>query len=279
MTHSWAQDARVIVIDGQTSWRRWFSDLYVYRGALQSLAWRNVRSRYKQALLGMTWALLQPAVQVGVFTVLFGMMVKIPSGGVPYAVFALAGLLPWNVFNKIVSEGAMSLVVSQSIITKLFFPRIYLVLASGASALLDAAVTALLLIAMLVMFHMPPTAQAWLALPALLGVLLFSYGFAALLAAVNARWRDVQHTLPFLLQVGLFVTPVIYQNSFVPERWRWLMAINPLTGLISVFRAAAMGTPLPDSRTLYLSLSVSVAMTVAGVWLFRRSESTIVDVV
>ena len=272
-------DVPVIVIDGRSSWRRWFADLYLYRGALQSLAWRNVRSRYKQAALGMAWAVVQPAVQVGVFTVLFGRLVKVPTGGVPYPVFALAGLLAWNLFNKVANDGAVSLVANQNLIMKLFFPRIYLVLAAGASALLDLVVSSVLLVVLLLVYHIAPTVQLWLAVPALIGMLLFSFGFAALLAAVNARWRDVQHTLPFMLQIGLFVTPVIYQNTFVPERWRWLLAINPLTGLIEVFRAAVLGTKLPELWVLELSLGVSVAMTVAGVWLFRRSEATIVDVV
>ena len=269
----------VIVIDGKPSWRRWFADLYVYRGALQSLSWRNIRSRYKQAALGMTWAVVQPAVQVLVFTVLFGRMVKVPSGGVPYPVFALVGLLAWNLFNKIVSDGAVSLVANQAIITKLFFPRIYLVLAAGASALLDALVTTVLLVILLSVYHIAPTARLWLALPVLLGVLLFSFGFAALLAAINARWRDVQHTIPFMLQIGLFATPVIYQNSFVPARWRWLMALNPLAGLIEGFRSAVLGIPISTPWLVQVSLVISAAMTIVGVWLFRRSESNIVDLV
>ena len=272
-------DLQLIVIDGRTSWRRWVADLYMYRGALQSLAWRNVRSRYKQAALGMTWAVVQPAVQVLVFTVLFGRMVKVPSGGVPYPVFALAGLLAWNLFNKIVSDGAVSLVANQGIITKLFFPRIYLVLASGASALLDAVVTTVLLVILLSVYHIAPTVRLWLAFPALAGVLLFSFGFAALLAAINARWRDVQHIVPFMLQVGLFVTPVIYANSFVPPRWQWVLAFNPLTGLIDIFRAAVLNGPMPTGWIVNLSLAMSAAMTVVGVWCFRQSESTIVDVV
>jgi lipopolysaccharide transport system permease protein len=121
--------------------------------------------------------------------------------------------------------------------------------------------------------------QLWLALPALAGVLLFSFGFASLLAALNARWRDVQHTLPFMLQIGMFVTPVVYQNTLVPARWRWLLALNPLTGLIDVFRAALLGTALPAGWIVSLSLAMSAGMTVAGVWFFRRSEATIVDVV
>lgn len=272
-------DVPVIVIDGRAPWRRWFADLGVYRGALQSLAWRNVRSRYKQAALGMTWAVLQPAVQVLVFTVLFGRLVKVPSGGVPYPVFALAGLLAWNLFAKIVSDGAVSLVANQAIITKLFFPRIYLVLAAGASALLDAVVTSVLLVVLVTIYHVHVGPMALFALPVLAGVVVFSYGFAALLAAINARWRDVQHTVPFMLQIGLFVTPVIYQNSFVPARWRWLLALNPLSGLIETFRAVVIGTAFPPAWMTELSLGVSAVTVVAGVWLFRRSEATIVDVV
>lgn len=272
-------DGPVTVITSRTSWRLWLQDAWVFRGALQSLAWRNLRSRYKQAALGMLWALIQPAVQVGIFTVLFGILAKIPSDGVPYPLFALAGLLPWNLFTKIVSDGAISLVANQHIITKLFFPRIYLVIASGASALVDAAVTAALLAGAMFAFGVAPGPRFLLAVPALAGVLLVSYGLAALLAAVNARWRDVQHTLPFLLQAGLFVTPVIYRPSFVPERWRMLLALNPLTGLVEVFRAAVLGLPMPEMRVLAISLGMSVATLVIGVWYFTRAESSLVDVV
>jgi lipopolysaccharide transport system permease protein len=269
----------IIVIDGSAHWSRWWADLYVYRGALQSLAWRNLRSRYKQAALGMTWAIVQPAVQVGVFTLLFGILANVPSDGVPYPLFALAGLLPWNLFSRIMSDGAVSLVANQGIITKLFFPRIYLVLAAGASAMLDALVTLTLLVGAMWYFGVAPGPAALLALPALLGVLLLTYGLAALLSAINARWRDVQHTVPFLLQIGLFVTPVVYRASFIPERYRWLIELNPLTGLIEIFRASLLGLPMPHARVLAVSLVVSVVMMVAGVWAFRRSETAIVDVI
>ncbi len=267
-----------IVIDGSVPWKRWWVDLVEYRGALKSLMWRNLRSRYKQAALGAAWALLQPALQVGVFTVVFGMLARIPVGDVPYPLFALAGLLPWNIFAKITTEGAVSLVTNQQLVTKLFFPRIYLVLAVGASALLDAAVTLLLLAALLAWYHVVPGSSIVLMIPALAGVIVLSYGFAALLAAINARWRDVQHAVPFLLQVGLFITPVIYRNSLLPERWRWVLALNPLTGFIEVFRAAALGLPLPEARVLYLSLASSAAVILVGVWSFTRAEATVVDI-
>jgi lipopolysaccharide transport system permease protein len=269
----------LIVIDGSAHWSRWWADLYLYRGAFQSLAWRNLRSRYKQATLGMLWAVLQPAVQVGVFTLVFGILAKVPSEGVPYPLFALAGLLPWNLFARVMADGAVSLVANQGIITKLFFPRIYLVLAAGASAMLDALITLTLLIAAMFYFGVAPGPSILLAFPALLGVLLLSYGLAALLSAINARWRDVQHTLPFLLQIGLFVTPVLYRSTFIPERFQWMVELNPLTGLIEIFRASVLGLPMPDSRVLALSLASSVVMIVLGVWAFRRSEAAIVDVI
>ena len=269
----------VVVIDGTSSWRRWLLDLYLYRGALKSLARRNVRSRYKQATLGMAWAVIQPVAQVGVFTLLFGILARVPSGGAPYPLFALAGLLPWNLFSKTISDGAPSLVVNQHMINKLFFPRIYLVIASSASALLDAVVTAVLMTAVMLWFAVSPGANVWLAIPALLGVLMFGYGLAALLASANARWRDVQHTTPFLLQLGLFVTPVVYHTTFIPERWRWLLALNPLTGFIETFRAAVLDVPAPEPRVLITSLTVAMLTSVLGLWQFRRSEAAIVDVV
>jgi lipopolysaccharide transport system permease protein len=274
-----AGDLPVVIIDGTAQWSRWLADVRLYRGALYSLVWRNVRSRYKQAVLGISWAFLQPAIQVGVFTVLFGIIAGVPSGDVPYAVFALAGLLPWNLFARIVSDGSQSLVTNQHIITKLFFPRLFLVLAAGASAFVDAVVTALMLAGLMLFYGLVPGLTLVLVLPAFVGLALFAYGFAALLAAVNARWRDVQHTVPFLLQVGLFLTPVLYPTTVVPERLRWLAALNPLTGWIGLFRSSLLDRPLPPGDVLVQSMATSLVLTVGGFWYFTRAERTIVDVV
>ena len=269
----------VVVIDGSTHWTRWLADVYQYRGALYSLAWRNVRSRYKQAVLGMSWALIQPLVQVGVFTVLFGMIARVPSGDVPYPLFALAALLPWNLFARVVSDGSQSLVTNQHIVTKLFFPRIFLVIAGGASAFLDAAVTAAMLALAMVVYRVAPGMDLWLVVPAFLGLAFFAYGFSALLAAVNARWRDVQHTVPFLLQIGLFLTPVLYPPVLVPQRFRWLAALNPLTGWIELFRASLLNRPLPSADVLVQSIGMSLGIAILGFWYFARAERTMVDLV
>lgn len=268
-----------MIIDASTHWGRWMADVVLYRGALYSLAWRNVRSRYKQAALGMSWALIQPALQVGVFTVLFGIIARVPSGDIPYPLFALAGLLPWNLFARIVTEGSQSLVTNQHIITKLFFPRIFLVLAGGASAFIDAAMTAVMLAVFMIVYGVAPGTSLWLVIPATIGLCSFAYGFAALLAAVNARWRDVQHTVPFLLQIGLFLTPVLYPAIVVPQRVQWLAVLNPLTGWIGLFRSSVLGTALPPSNILLQSIAVSVATSILGFWYFVRAERTIVDVV
>ena len=253
--------------------------MIAYRGALYSLALRNFRSRYKQATLGVTWAVLQPLIQVAVFTVVFSRIAGIDSGGIPYPVFALAGLLPWNVFAKVVTDGSTSLAVNQHIITKLFFPRIYLVISAGTSAVVDAVVGVLLLGALMMLYGIAPTPTLALAVPALLGVMLLAFGLSAFLAAVNARWRDVQHTVPFLIQIGLFVTPIVYPPTAVSERWQWLLAINPLTGLIAAFRASVLGLPLPPTSVLATSLATSVLVVLFGLWYFTRAERTIVDVV
>lgn len=269
----------VVVIDGAAHWSRWWADLYLYRGALYSLAWRNVRSRYKQAGLGMLWAVIQPAVQVGVFTLLFGVIAGVPSGGVPYAVFALCGLLPWNAFAKILSDGAIALSANQALITKIFFPRVYLVLAAGASAILDALVGLALLAIAMITFGVAPSPRLWLAVPAMGGAMLLAFGLAALLAAVNARWRDVQHTIPFVLQIGLFLTPVLYRDSLLPANWRWIAGFNPLSGFIEIFRSSVLGLPLPDPRLLVTSFLVAIASVVIGAWYFTRVEASVVDIV
>jgi lipopolysaccharide transport system permease protein len=268
-----------IVIDRTASWRQWFADLGSYRAALYSLSLRNLRSRYKQATLGIAWAVIQPVLQVAVFTVVFSRIAAIDSQGIPYPLFALAGLLPWNVFAKIMNDGSTSLVINQHIITKLFFPRVYLVFAAGTSAVVDAAVGMVLLAVLMGVYGLAPSAGALLALPVLAGVMLLAFGLSALLAAVNARWRDVQHTIPFLLQIGLLVTPIVYPPSTLSARWQWLLAINPLTAVVAAFRSAVFGLPLPDSRTMLTSVAVCLASVVIGLWYFRRAERTIVDIV
>jgi lipopolysaccharide transport system permease protein len=277
--HSQSSDLPIVVIDASPRWDRWLADVRQYRGALYSLAWRNVRSRYKQAVLGMSWAVIQPMVQVGVFTILFGILARVPTGDVPYPVFALAALIPWNLFAKLVSDGAQSLVTNQHIVTKLFFPRIFLVLAAGASAFIDAAVASVMLIVFMIAYGVLPGLHVWLILPAFLGLVLFAYGFASLLAAVNARWRDVQHTVPFLLQIGMLATPVLYPANILPERWRWIATLNPMTGWVSLFRSAVLGAPLPDGQLLLQSCGLSLLLAVFGFWYFTRAERTVVDVV
>jgi lipopolysaccharide transport system permease protein len=269
----------VVVIGGNARWRRWWNDLITYRGALSSLVRRNLRSRYKQAALGASWALLQPTLQVLVFTVIFGRLARVDTGGLPYPVFALAGLIAWNLFAKVITDASASLVANQHMITKLFFPRIYLVLAAGASALVDAAVGIVLLAVLFIVYGVPLTPALVLGAPLLFSVLLLAYGLGALLAAVNARWRDVQHTVPFLLQVGMFVTPVIYPLSVVPERWQWVMTVNPLAGLVAGFRGAILGRDMPPGDVLITSFVESVAVVALGLWYFTRAERTIVDVV
>jgi lipopolysaccharide transport system permease protein len=227
----------------------------------------------------MLWAIIQPAAQVAVFTLLFGVIAKVPSSGIPYPLFALCGLLPWNAFAKILSDGAIALSANQALITKIFFPRIYLVLAAGASAILDALVGLGLLVIAMVMFGVAPGPRVLLAIPVLLGVMVLAYGLASLLSAVNARWRDVQHTIPFALQIGLFVTPVLYRDSVLPADWRWIVAINPLAGFIEIFRSSVLDLPFPDSRLLATSLGAAVIAVAAGVWYFTRVEASVVDVV
>lgn len=268
-----------VIIDGSTSWKRWWGDLVAYRGALYSLASRNIRSRYKQAVLGVAWAVLQPVLQVAVFTVVFSRIAAVDTAGIPYPLFALAGLLSWNVFSKIVTDGSISLAANQNIITKLFFPRIYLVLSAGASALVDAAVGIVLLSGLMAVYAIAPTMKLLLAFPILCGVMLLAFGVAAFLAAVNARWRDVQHTVPFLLQLGLFATPIVYPATVISEHWRWLLVLNPLAALAAGFRAAVLGQSLPPSTAIVPSLAVTVGIVGLGAWYFSRAERTIVDVV
>jgi lipopolysaccharide transport system permease protein len=268
----------VQVIEPRESARVWLRDLWTFRTALGALCARSIRSRYKQAALGIGWAVIQPLVQVGIYTLVFNGVAQVDTP-VPYPVFALAALLPFNLFQQLVSLGAPAFVLAQGIVTKVYFPRLYTVIAGGASAFANALVTAVLLAGAMLVLRVPVSPLGLLlALPLLAGTVLLGLGIACLLAAVNARWRDVQHALPLLLTVLLYVSPVLYPLDKVPAALRPLAAANPVTGLVDGFRAAVTGTEPSSWPLVWGALAASAAILLFGVWVFERTQARLVDV-
>ena len=255
------------------------ADLWAYRELLYFLIWRDVKVRYKQTVLGAAWAIIQPFFTMVVFSVVFGRLAKIPSDGLPYPVFAYCALLPWQLFAHALTESGNSLVASQNLITKVYFPRLVIPLAAVLGGLVDFAIAFLVLLAMMAYYGIAPTAAvATLPLFLLLAVAT-ALGVGLWLSALNVQYRDVRYTIPFLTQFWLFATPVAYPASLVPEPWRAVFGLNPMAGVVEGFRWALLGTAHAPGPMLAVSGAVVLALLVGGLYYFRRMEKTFADVV
>ena len=257
-----------------------FRELWEYRELLYFLVWRDVKVRYKQTVLGVTWVVLQPLFLALLFTVIFGQLAGISSEGVPFALFAFVALLPWNLFAKGLYEGSTSLVANERLVTKVYFPRLILPASAVVGGLVDFMIGVGVLVGLMLYFGFVPTITI-LALPLFVFVaIILAMGIAFCLSAVDARYRDVRHTLPFLTQVWFFATPVVYPISLVPEAWRWLYALNPMVGVVEGFRWALLGRAWTlDPILMALSLAGVLVIFFAGLLYFTRTERVFADTV
>jgi lipopolysaccharide transport system permease protein len=254
-------------------------DLWVYRELLYFLTLRDIKVRYKQTFLGAAWAIIQPLATMLLFTLFFGKLAKIPSDGVPYPIFAYAGLLPWTFFSNAVSNSGNSLIGSANLITKVYFPRMIIPGAAVGAGLLDFAMAFLVLGALMIYYGV---ALSWsvLALPLLIALTsLLALGMGMLTSALNVKYRDIRHALPFLIQLLMFASPVIYPASLMPQRWRWVLWLNPLTGIIEGFRSSLFGKNPFDWTSLGLSTVITLAVLVYSAYTFRRMERVFADIV
>ena len=254
-------------------------EVWAYRELLYFLVWRDLKVRYKQTAIGAGWVLLQPLFTMGVFTLFFGLLAGIPSNGLPYPLFYLSALLPWTYFASALGRVTNTVVDHQHIITKVYFPRLVLPLAAVLSPLVDFAVGAPLLAGLLWYYGAGSFAGACL-LPLCLGLaMVTALGVGLWLAALNAVYRDVRHAVPFLIQAWMFLSPVAYPGSLVPERWRWLYDLNPLVGVIEGFRLGAAGGGAVSLWPMLPSAAVALLVLGGGLAYFRRMEGTLADVV
>lgn len=261
-----------------------FRELWRYRELLWFLAARDVNVRYKQTVLGVAWAVIQPLFTMIVFSVFFGRLAKIPSDGVPYPLFALTGLLPWQLFSYALTQSSNSLVNEQRLITKVYFPRLVVPLGSVLSGLADFAVAFVLLL-LGIGVHIAMGGANPIGWPILLLPLFIVFAVASALsvglwlAALNVQYRDVRYTVPFLAQMWLFLTPIAYPSSLVPAEYRVLYGLNPMTGVVEGFRWAMVGGPAPDGGMMAASIAMASALLVGGLFYFRRLEIKFADVV
>ena len=271
-----ASMTEVILEPGRVD-RNYWRDLWRYRELFQVLAWRDVAIRYKQTAIGVAWAVIRPVLTVLVFTIVFGRIARLPSDSVPYPLLVFAGMLPWTFFATALSDASNSLVSNANLIGKVYFPRLIVPAATVVAAFVDFLISLAMMAALMAWCRFAPDWRiVFLPLFALLAVLA-SLGPGLWITAVNVRYRDFRYVIPFLVQFGLYVSPVGFSSSVVPAQWRLIYALNPMVGVIDGFRWCLLGTPI-DWRAVGVSLAVVAAMLWVGVGQFRRLEKTFADV-
>lgn len=253
-------------------------DLWRYRELLYFLTWRDIKVRYKQTALGALWAVIQPLAQMLLFTLVFHRFAGLSAGDVPYPLFAYSGLLVWTFFSNAVLNSTHSLVTNANLVTKVYFPRVFIPAAAVAAGVVDLAIASVILAGLALYYGVSPGWQALL-LPAFVGLgVLLSLAVGMLISATTVKYRDLRHALPFVMQFWMFASPIIYPSSVVPEGWRPLLALNPVTGIVEGFRAALTGTPLDRALTLSAAVSTTLLLAVSF-YVFRRTEETFADVI
>ena len=274
------EDLHKVIIKPSRSWAPLrLPELWQYRELLYFLTWRDIKVRYKQTVLGAAWAIIQPLFMMVVFSLFFGRLAKVPSEGAPYPIFAYAGLLPWQLFSRALTDASTSLVMNERLITKAYFPRLIVPTSAVLAALVDFAIAFGILILMMFYYRIVPT-SAVLTLPLfVLLALMTALGLGFWLSALDVQYRDVRYTIPFLTQFWLFATPVVYPSSIVPVSWRVLYGLNPMAGAVEGFRWALLGKSEGPGSLLVVSIAVALIMFVSGVYYFRRMEKTFADVV
>jgi lipopolysaccharide transport system permease protein len=270
----------VTIIEPPSGWSHLgLGELWKHRDLLYFLAWRDIKVRYAQSAIGVAWAVLQPLMMMVIFSVFLGRLAEVPSDGIPYPVFALAGLVPWTYFSNAVASATESLVASSNLVSKVYFPRLVVPLAALLSWLPDLAIASVLVVGLMLIYGITPSATIVL-LPLFgLFAVLAAASVSTWLSALNVSYRDVRYAVPFILQLWLFATPVVYPASLVPERWRPLFGLNPMAGVVEGFRWALLRSKAPSWGLMTVSLVVTLLLFVGGAFWFRRVEHRFADVI
>ncbi len=269
----------VTQINPPKGWRMLdWRELWAYRELLSVLTMRDIKVRYKQTVLGAAWAIIRPFLTMVIFSVVFGQLAKMPSDGYPYPVFVYAALLPWTFFAAAISTSGQSLIGSSNLVSKVYFPRLIIPLSSVGAGLIDLLISTGILLLLMLWYDIGWTWNL-LAVPLLLLAVIFvALGVGTLLSALTVAYRDFTHLTPFLLQIWMYITPVIFPVNLVPERWQWMLYLNPMTGLIEAFRAAFLGKPF-DIAGLVISFAIAGIIFIAGLAYFEKVERRFADII
>ncbi len=272
-------DDHVHVIEARQGFRSVnLKELWAYRELLYVLTQRDIKVRYKQTVLGIAWAVIQPLLTMILFSIVFGKLAKIPSDGLPYPIFVYAGLLPWTFFGNAISQSSSSLIGSSQLVSKVYFPRLIIPLSSVGAGLIDFAVSGVILLLLMLWYGIGWSLHL-LAVPLLVFAVIFTaLGVGTLLSALTVSYRDFRYIIPFMVQFWMYATPVVYPASMFPEKWQWVLFINPMAGLIEGFRSAFLDRPF-DWAGISISLAVSVVIFIAGVLYFEKVERRFADII
>jgi lipopolysaccharide transport system permease protein len=275
-----SESPKELVIEAGKTEGQYWKDIWRYRELFYFLSWRDILVRYKQTVIGIAWSLIRPILTMVVFTIVFGKLAKLPSEGVPYPILVYTALLPWQFFSNSLSESSNSLITNSNLLSKIYFPRLILPTSSVIVGIVDFLISFVILIGLMVWFHFIPQWRI-LALPFFLALaLVTSLGFGLWLAALNVKYRDFRYIVPFIVQFGLYISPVGFSSTIVPEKWRLLYSINPIVGVIDGFRWAILG----QSIKLYwpgfiLSIVLTAVIFLSGLRYFRNTERVFADVI
>ncbi|MBT8605264.1 ABC transporter permease [Polynucleobacter paneuropaeus] len=274
-----ASDEIICLESGQVAKNYW-RDFWRHRELLLFLVWRDIIVRYKQTVIGTSWVLIRPFLTMLVFTFVFGKIANLSSGNVPYALVVFTGLLPWFFFSNALSEVSNSVIGNGHLISKVYFPRLIVPLGALIVAIVDFAVTFLMLFLVMLWFSFIPSWHIFFIFYFIALVILFSFGLGLWASALNVRFRDFRHLIPFALQLGVYVSPVGYISQIVPDKWRLLYSLNPMVGVIEGFRWAIIGGEFQIFwPSLFISTFTSIFLVVTGIWYFRKTEDTFADVI
>lgn len=274
------QSEYTLVIEAGHTELHYWKDLWRYRELFYFLSWRDILVRYKQTAIGISWSVIRPVLTMVVFTIVFGKLAKLPSEGVPYPILVFSAMLPWQFFANSLSESSNSLLANANMLSKVYFPRLIIPSSAVIVSLVDFFISLIILVVLMIWYQFMPGWRIFALLP-FLGLALFaSLGFGLLLAALNVKYRDFRYIVPFIVQFGLFISPVGFSSSIVPEKWRIVYSLNPMVGVIDGFRWAILG----EAMKIYvpgfaLSLLVNVAILILGVSYFRRTERKFADII
>lgn len=254
-------------------------DIWRYRGLLFTLVLRDIQVLYKQAALGAGWAVIQPLFAVTIFTIVFGGFAKMPSDGIPYPVFAFAAVLPWTYFAEATRRASLGLVEDANLVRKIYFPRLIMPIAKVTAPLLDFAISFVVLIGMMLFYNIMPTFKLLAVIPFITIAAMLALSIGLWLGPINVRYRDVKHTVPFMLQLAMYASPIVYPLSQVPAEWKTLYSFNPMVGVIEGFRWAAFDRAAPDLTAVAISVGVVIVLLVTGLIFFKKMERSFADVI